>query len=218
MCNAYNLKTNMASIGEATSKQLSFNLAFPPGVTAETSNVLVPQSVYPKRDGLALRLENGGLAPFVSHWGLIPFYHKGGPKLWKLATNNCRSETMATSGTFREAFKNRRCIIPATSFTEWTGPKGAKTAHKISRADGGMLFLAGLWDRCSTDDGPVENYTMVMMAAGGDDDMAPFHNRQPIVLEAASARTWLDPSQDPAPILTAHKGTLVADPPEPAAA
>ena len=220
MCNAYNLKTNMASIGAAVRKQLSLNLAFPPGVTAETSNLPVPPSVYPKRDGLVLRLadDGAGLAPFVSHWGLIPFYHKGGPKAWKLSTNNCRSETMATSGTFRDAFKNRRCIIPATSFTEWTGPKGSKTAHAISRADGGMLFLAGLWDRCSTDDGPVENYTMVMMQAAGDDDMAPFHNRQPIVLEADSARLWLDSAQDPAPILQARKGVLVADPPEPVAA
>lgn len=52
---------------------------------------------------------------------------------------------MATKASFRDAVKSRRCIIPATAICEWTGPKGTMTKHAITRADGGPLFLAGLW-------------------------------------------------------------------------
>lgn len=216
MCNAYNLKTNLAEIGVASRSWLGRDLVLPPGVTPESSNLQVPQAVYPRRDGLILRPVEGGLEPAVAHWNLTPFFNRGGLKAWKASTNNARSETMATSPAFREAFRRRRCIIPATSFTEWTGPKGSKTAHAISRKDGGMLFFAGLWDRCDTDDGPADSYTMVMIDALGDDDVARFHNRQPVFLDRDRADTWLDLMADPAPILKGPEpGTLVADPPEP---
>jgi putative SOS response-associated peptidase YedK len=223
MCNAYNLKTRMAAIGEAAARDLGLALVFAPGVTSETSNLAVPEAVYPRRDGLILRptvpadyLQ--GLEPIVAHWGLVPFFHKGLLKTWKASTNNARSETMATSPAFRDAYKRRRCIIPATSFTEWSGPRGSKTAHAITRADGGLLFLAGLWDRCTTDLGPAESYTMPMIEAVEGDDLAPFHNRQPIVLDAGRAALWLDLAADPTPILSAMPpGTLKAYPPNPAA-
>jgi putative SOS response-associated peptidase YedK len=126
---------------------------------------------------------------------------------------------MATSPAFRDAFRRRRAIIPATSFTEWTGPTGRKTAHAISRSDGGLLFLAGIWENYAGADGPMITYTMVMIAAEPGDDVAPFHDRQPIVLDADKARLWLDVAADTTPILgAATPGTLIADPPQPAAA
>lgn len=222
MCNAYNLKTNLVDIGLAAHRQIGFDLVFPPGVDAATSNTPVPQAVYPRRDGLILRPAaasgpENGLEPVLAHWNLTPFFHKGPLKTWKASTNNCRSETMATSPAFRDAFRRRRAIIPATSFTEWTGPAGHKTAHAISRADGGLLFLAGLWENYAGGDGPAVTYTMVMIPAGPGDDVGRFHNRQPIVLDAAKARLWLDPSADP--VLTpAPPGTLIGDPPQPVAA
>lgn len=223
MCNAYNLKTSMTAIGEATASQLDLTLRFAPGVTAATSNTPVPEAVYPRRDGLILRPVDvkapaEGLEPALAHWNLTPFFHRGPLKAWKASTNNARSETMATSPAFREAFRRRRCLIPATSFVEWTGPKGSKTAHAISRADGGLLFFAGLWDRCVPDGDPVESYTMVMMDAGPGDDVGRFHTRQPVVLDRPAAAAWLDLTADPAPILKAPPpGTLIADPPDPAA-
>jgi putative SOS response-associated peptidase YedK len=222
MCNAYNLKTNLAEIGLATHNQLGLDLVFPPGVDAASSNMPVPEEVFPRRDGLILRSASAsqtGLEPVLAHWNLTPYFHKGPLKTWKASTNNCRSETMATAPAFRDAYRRRRAIIPATSFTEWTGPKGRKTAHAISRADGGLLFLAGLWENYVGADGPLITYTMVMIAAEPGDDVAPFHYRQPIVLDAVRARLWLDLKADTVPILhAAAPGTLLADPPQPAAA
>ena len=222
MCNAYNLKTNLAEVGLATHNQLGLELVFPPGVDAASSNTPVPQEVFPRRDGLILRPPRApsfGLEPALAYWNLTPYFHKGPLKTWKASTNNCRSETMATSPTFRDAYRRRRAIIPATSFIEWTGPAGRKTAHTISRTDGGLLFLAGLWENYAGADGHAMTYTMVMIPAEPGDDIAPFHHRQPVVLDAATARVWLDLTADTTPILdAAPPGTLLADPPQPAAA
>lgn len=144
MCNAYNLKARLYAIGEATRAQLARDLALPDGVTAETSNLPVPEALYPKKDGLLLRPVEGGLEPIVGCWGLVPFNHRGPGKAIKFPCNNARSETMATKWPFKEATARRLCVIPMTTFTEWTGPVGSKTRHSITAADGGMLFAAGL--------------------------------------------------------------------------
>ena len=60
---------------------------------------------------------------------------------------------------------------------------------------------------------------MPMIDTHDGDDVAPFHNRQPVILDAAAATLWLDLTADPKPMLRAPPhGTLIADPPEPAAA
>lgn len=112
--------------------------------------------------------------------------------------------------------KSRRCLIPATAICEWTGPTGSKTKHNITRADGQPLFLAGLWSHHTWEGERTDSYTMVMMDTAAGDDMHPFHNRQPVVLDRASARAWLDCGGDYVAVLKAPgQGALVADPPEP---
>lgn len=223
MCNAYTLKTTWAALEKAL-RALELETVFPSGMTAETTNTLIPEAIFPRYDGLFLKPTDpagplAGLTPAIGHWGLIPFYHKGGPKAWKLSTNNARSETMATSPTFRDAHKNRRCVIPATHITEWSGPKGSKIKHAISRSDGGILFMAGLWDRCKVQDEEWgENYTMVMTDTAEGDDMHRFHSRQPVILDADSARVWLNHKEDASGLYRGPPGgSLVADPPEPLA-
>lgn len=220
MCNAYNLKTNLARAGDAVRSQLGLRLDLPPGVTAETSNLPIPSAVFPKKDGLFLRpaVSGGGLEPTVGRWGLVPFNHRGPLKAVKFPMNNARSETMAEKWPFREAFARRRCLIPMTAFTEWTGPKGSKTAHQITAADGGLLFAAGLWEDSTPAEGPLISYTMVMTASVEGDDMFPFHDRQPVLLDRDRAAVWLDVLKDPVELYTAlPAGALAFDPPEPVA-
>jgi putative SOS response-associated peptidase YedK len=64
------------------------------------------------------------------------------------ATFNVRAESVADKPMFRGAFKERRCMVPASGFFEWTGEKGAKQPHLFTAADGSpLLAFSGLWDR-----------------------------------------------------------------------
>lgn len=58
-----------------------------------------------------------------------------------------RAETVAEKPIFRSAFKTRRCVIPASGFYEWSGPKGAWQLHYVTGVDGMPMSFAGLWER-----------------------------------------------------------------------
>ncbi len=124
--------------------------------------------------------------PFVgvelvdARWWLTPFFHKKGVKDWKPMCTNARAETVATTATFREAFRRRRCLVPATHFFEWTGERGAKTMWRFSKAGADIFCFPGLWDVAETTDGRIGSFTIVTTSPGPD--CAPYHNRQPVVL------------------------------------
>ena len=59
-------------------------------------------------------------------WGFLPHWYKtpsDGPLLI-----NARAETIAEKPAFRSACRERRCLIPATGFYEWTKASGASSA------------------------------------------------------------------------------------------
>jgi putative SOS response-associated peptidase YedK len=53
----------------------------------------------------------------LMRWGLIPYWAKD--ESIGLRTINATSETAAVKPVFRDAFKYRRCLIPADGFYEW---------------------------------------------------------------------------------------------------
>ncbi len=61
---------------------------------------------------------------------------------------NALGETVADKPSFREAFKNRRCIVPADRFYEWrkTGPKD-KQPFAIVMKDRSAFGFAAPWER-----------------------------------------------------------------------
>lgn len=94
-----------------------------------------------------IRAGDAGRELVTMRWGLVPFFWKKSLKELP-ATFNARAETVAEKPMFREAFKRRRCIIPASGFFEWTGGKGDKQPHLFTAADGSpILAFAGLWER-----------------------------------------------------------------------
>ena len=74
--------------------------------------------VIVQQDGLR-RLE-------TRQWGLIPFWAKV-PK----PMINARAETASEKPAFRQAFRKRRCLIPASGFFEWAKEHGKKQPYFI---------------------------------------------------------------------------------------
>jgi putative SOS response-associated peptidase YedK len=75
---------------------------------------------------------------------LIPYRAKD-PKI-AYKTINARVETVDTAPSYREAFKKRRCLIPADGFYEWKKVVGGKIPYAIGMKDDSPFVLAGLWE------------------------------------------------------------------------
>lgn len=176
-----------------------------------------PQNMEPNPDvrpttrQLTARLEDGACAVEPMRWGLVPFWRNGKPLKdsekgkgdgFKLTTFNARVESCAGASTFREAYRRRRCIVPASAWFEWTGEPGAKVKHRFARADSAPIWFAGLWDRCETPDaGVITSFAILTGPSAGM--LGEYHDRAPVILEPADWGVWLDPSQDAGELLAA---------------
>jgi putative SOS response-associated peptidase YedK len=125
-------------------------------------------------------------------WGLISAW-------WSAkeipATFNARAETVAEKPMFRAAFKERRCIIPASGFYEWTGDKGNRQPHLFTAADGSpILAFAGLWDRWHDRAAGEEIQSCTIIVCGANRWMQTYHDRMPVILDEKDFDGWLDGS------------------------
>jgi putative SOS response-associated peptidase YedK len=167
--------------------------------------------VRPTDPQLTARRDGDGWVLEKMRWGLVPFWRNGKPLKdaakgagdgFKLTTFNARVETAASSATFKDAFARRRCVIPANAWYEWTGPDGKKTKHRFARKDGGTIWFAGLWDRCTTPDaGQFGSFTILVGPSQGW--LSDYHDRAPVILEPEDWSGWLDPQADPASLFAA---------------
>ncbi len=132
----------------------------------------------------------------LTRWGLVPAWSKE-PRT-EYSTINARAETVATKPAFRDAFRRRRCLIPADGFFEWTRAEGkAKKPYFIRLKAPGPFAFAGLWERWEKDGQTLETCTIIVTEA--NELMRPIHDRMPVILARDDYGLWLDPGiSDPA--------------------
>ena len=128
----------------------------------------------------------------LARWGLVPHWAKD----IKFGTKciNARSENAATMAPFKDAFKRKRCLIPATAFYEWTGEKGQKTKWRITVKNEPLFAFAGLWewwrDPTKPDTPGVETYTI--LTTEPNDLLSDFHDRMPVIVMEKDYDAWLE--------------------------
>ena len=97
-------------------------------------------------------------------------------------------------------FGSNRCLIVADCFYEFTDPKDPKKKRKdkwlFTKRDEPVFCIAGIW-RDTRDVG--EAFTMLTMAPGPD--IAPYHDRQIVILDRSAWAGWLDPSAPAASLI-----------------
>jgi SOS response associated peptidase (SRAP) len=92
-------------------------------------------NMAPTRDAPVIRLSKQDERYLdAMKWGLVPYFTKDLKKARKPI--NARSETVATSGMFREAFARRRCLVPAPAYYEWRDDPDGKTPFAVARVGG----------------------------------------------------------------------------------
>jgi len=121
-------------------------------------------------------------------WGLIPPWAKDASIGHKLI--NARSETLHEKPSFKNAFRSRRCIIPASGFYEWDHRGEEKTPHYIRPLGGGILSMAGLWESWRSSDGEIVE-TCTIITTEANDLIRPLHNRMPSLIYDQDIELWL---------------------------
>ena len=105
---------------------------------------------------------------------------------------NARAETLDKRSAFRDAFKTRRCVVPADGFVEWIGPKAARQPIWFHRRDGGLLLFAGLYEYWQPAPGEWES-TFTIVTTATNSTIEPVHDRMPVILPEMVVDEWLHP-------------------------
>ncbi|HHH9441333.1 TPA: SOS response-associated peptidase [Pseudomonas aeruginosa] len=132
----------------------------------------------------------------IGQFGLLPFWAKD--RTLGRSTYNARSETASTKNSFRAAWrKAQHCVIPAAAFYEPDWRSGKAVPTRITRTDGGVMSLAGLWEEWSSPEGRL-HYSYSMLTINADDHplMRNFHKpnderRSVVILPAGVIQDWL---------------------------
>jgi putative SOS response-associated peptidase YedK len=134
-------------------------------------------------------------------WGLVPSWAKT-PAVGDRQIN-ARAESIAERGAYQQAFRKRRCIVPADAFYEWQTVDGVKVPYLVRRRDGDPLAFAGIWEVWREPDAPADDpdawlRTCAIVTTRANEFLAPVHDRMPVVLGSDAWDTWLDPrTRDP---------------------
>lgn len=90
-------------------------------------------------------------------------------------------------------FTSHRCLIPADGFYEFTAPKESAKKRKdkwlFTCKDRRLFCIAGIWRKTAE---AGEAFTILTTAPGPD--IAPYHDRQIVILDREAWADWLDPT------------------------
>jgi len=124
-------------------------------------------------------------------WGLIPPWAKDEKIGYKMI--NARSETVHEKPSFRNALKNKRCLIVADSFYEWKRTGDRKVPMRIKMKNDELFAMAGLWEAWKTPNGKLV-HTCTILTTEPNDLMSTIHDRMPVILKKQDEHKWLNPA------------------------
>jgi len=179
------------------------------GVPVESLGGYRPRyNIAPAQWHWVLRIEYEDRELLPARWGLVNHWAKDRNQGYKQI--NARAETAHTRPAFRDAFKKRRCVVPADGFFEWAGPKGERQPMWFHRPDGGLLLFAGLYESWQPIPGEWEP-TFTIMTTDANAIVEPVHNRMPVILPEDKVDDWLYPHRED---VQALRGLLAPAAPE----
>jgi putative SOS response-associated peptidase YedK len=126
----------------------------------------------------------------LCRWGLIPSWAADPSRAARMV--NARAESAAAKPAFRDAFKFRRCLIPADGFYEWQRTGKIKQPYCFEVNEGELFAFAGLWERWKDPHGSWVK-TCAILTTTPNAVTATVHDRMPVILGPDSYDLWLDP-------------------------
>jgi len=155
--------------------------------TGPALNLPVRSNIAPTQEVPFIVREAGNRVFKTGRWWLVPNWAKEMPKY---AMFNARSEDAHQKPAFRDAFKQRHCLIPASGYYEWTKAEdGGKDPHLIHLPHHKPFSFAGLW--AHNEHLGVISCTILTAAAANE--IQHLHHRMPIILRPDAYARWLNP-------------------------
>src|ERR1700760_1022134 len=170
------------------------------GTVNPLPNLEMTWNMAPTRDAPVVRLARNRQRHLDARkGGLIPYFTKELKKARKPI--NARSETIATSGMFREAFAKRRCLVPAPVYYEWRDDPDGKTPFAVARVDGESVAFGGIWETWHSPEGE-RLHTFATITTEANALLASVQDRMPVIIDKADWPLWLGEVEgDPAALL-----------------
>lgn len=126
------------------------------------------------------------LQQLSTSWGIHPQWSN------KLLIN-AKSETVTEKSTFRQAFTDRRCVVPCSGWFEWRDEGGSrKKKYFFQHQDESALYMAGFWYPGSVDHLPQ----LMTMTTAPTATCAEYHHRMPLLIKAENISYWLNAQID----------------------
>lgn len=191
----------LQELGDAVAES-GFDLVVP----AEHRQLCSNFNTAPTQAIPVLRQENNTIIVDGMLWGLLPVWSKDASGASKMI--NARSETLTEKPSYRGLVQKYRCIIPMNGFYEWdrSNPK-AKIPYFVPRADGKLMFGAGLWTTSPVVD---NNHTCTLITRESFDDLSWIHNRSPVEFTAQDAVEWMTAETAPLELMWSHEQPALA--------
>lgn len=142
-------------------------------------------NVAPGTDCQVLRPVAGIPEPAQFHWGFHPSWLKDAAK----AQINARAETVAEKPMFRDAFRKRRCLVPADGWYEWQRDGDQRIPWFFQLADEAPFAFAGIWTEGPA---PQRRLSFAILTTAPTELAGQVHGRMPVVLPGRDWEEWLD--------------------------
>lgn len=125
-----------------------------------------------------------------AHFGLIPSWAKDRSSL----NINARSETVFEKNSFRESYKQRRCLIPVNGYFEWEKDNETKqsTPHIISSSTEKYFAFAGIYEYWFDNKIGQTILSCALLTTEPNKKIETIHDRMPVILEKKDWNLWLD--------------------------
>lgn len=146
----------------------------------------------PGQDFVGVRREGKERVLAELRWGRIPEWAANKPGAKRLI--NARSETVHEKASFRSAFRERRCVIPANGWFEWRPEDGGKQPYWICPENADVFSLAAIWESGGKSAGSIDTFVILTTAAAPE--IADIHHRQPLILDDDAMEEWLEPGRE----------------------
>ena len=150
-----------------------------------------PGEMFPTQLAPVIVAQQGRAVVRPMRWG-FPFGSSG-----KVVINS-RSEKADYTPMFQKAVRERRCLVPVSSYFEWRRTaSGAKTKDKFAITsqggqEKGMMYLAGVWGEFfgGFEKGGYEGFAILTQDA--DEQISPYHDRMPVIMDSENLKKlWL---------------------------